>query len=115
MPSKSLREKLLDSSMDEYDLLEPDPVGHPATSDSPKPQSSRKPSLKPSASGRLYDLLGPPTFEYFNVAIGAPGKAVEATTKQLAEGRDREARVVRALSTEEIASLSLKAGQVAPA
>ena len=29
-----------------------------------------KPSLKPSASGRLYDLLGPPTFEYFNVAIG---------------------------------------------
>ena len=74
-----------------------------------------KPSLKPSASGRLYDLLGPPTFEYFNVAIGAPGKAVEATTKQLAEGRDREARVVRALSTEEIASLSLKAGEVVPA
>jgi hypothetical protein len=74
-----------------------------------------KPSLIPSASGRLYDLLGPPSFEYFNVAIGAPAKAVEATTKQLAEGRDRETRVVRALSSEEIAALSLKAGQVVPA
>lgn len=74
-----------------------------------------KRSLTPSASGRLYDLLGPPSFEYFNVAIGAPAKAVEATTKHLTEGQDRETRVVRALSTEEIASLSLKAGDVVPA
>jgi len=73
------------------------------------------PSLTPSASGRLYDLLGPPSFEYFNVAIGAPAKAVEATTKHLTVGKDRETRVVRELSSGEIASLSLKDGQVAPA
>jgi hypothetical protein len=73
------------------------------------------PSLTPSAGGKLHDLLGPPSFEYFNVAIGAPAKAVEAATKQLAEGRDREARTVRALSSEEIAVLSLKAGDVARA
>jgi len=74
-----------------------------------------KPSSTPSLSGRLYNLLGPPSFEYFNVAIGVPAKAVEATTLQLTEGRDREARTIRALSAEEIAALSLKAGDVAPA
>ena len=41
MPSKSLRKELLDSSMDDYDLLEPDPVGHPVTSDSLKTQNPK--------------------------------------------------------------------------
>ena len=48
IPSKPLREKLSDSSMDEYDLLEPDPVGHSFTNDSPKTQNTQTSSLKPS-------------------------------------------------------------------
>lgn len=72
-------------------------------------------SAVPSAGGRAYDLLGPPSFEYFNVAISAPAKAVEAITKQVAEGRERETQTVRALSSEEVAVLKLKPGEVAPA
>ena len=75
-----------------------------------------KPSLTPSTSGRLSSVLGAPSFEYFNVAISAPDKSrIEATTKQLAEGNEREAHVVRALSLEEIAALRLNTGDVAPA
>lgn len=73
------------------------------------------PSLTASPSNLLSGLLGPPSFEYFNVAIVAPGKAVEATTKHLTAAKDREARVVRELSSAEIASLNLKAGEVVPA
>jgi hypothetical protein len=60
-------------------------------------------------------LVGPPSFRYFNVAIAAAGKAVEATTKQLAEDGDKETVVVRPLSSAEIATLKLKAGDVVPA
>jgi hypothetical protein len=74
-----------------------------------------KPSLTPSISGRLSSVLGAPSFEYFNVAIVAPDDAVAATSKQLTQGSDREASAVRALSSKEIAALSLKPGQVAPA
>jgi hypothetical protein len=74
-----------------------------------------KPSLTRSISGRLSSVLGAPSFEYFNVAIDTPDAAVAATTKQLTEGSEGEARVVRALSSKEIAALSLKPGQVAPA
>ena len=69
MPSKSLREELLDSSMDEYDLLEPDPIGHPVTSDSPKTQSTRKSSLKPTYENpgldttQMYVPVVPPKHE----------------------------------------------------
>jgi hypothetical protein len=73
------------------------------------------PSLVPSAGGRAYDMLGPPSFEYYNVAISAPAKAVEAITKKMTEGREKEATTVRALSPEEITALKLKAGDVAPA
>lgn len=69
----------------------------------------------PTRSGRLKDVLGAPSFEYFNVAIAAPEKAVDATTEHLAEDKVREARTVRALSPDEIASLRLKTGDVAPA
>ena len=48
MPSKSLREKLLDTAMDEYDHMEPDPVGHSVTSDSPKAEKFKKSALKPT-------------------------------------------------------------------
>ena len=55
-----------------------------------------------------------PSFRYFNTAIAAPGKAVDAT-KNLAETENWEARVVRALSSEEVAALGLKPGEVEPA
>ena len=54
MPSKSLRQELLDSVMDKYDHFEPDPVENPVTSQSPvtkrspKTQLTRKSSLKPT-------------------------------------------------------------------
>jgi hypothetical protein len=61
--------------------------------------------------------LSAPSFQYFNVAIAAANSAVEATTKHLAkaEAPGGETRVVRGLSPQEIAALSLKAGEVRPA
>jgi hypothetical protein len=61
--------------------------------------------------------LGPPSFRYFNVAIAAPFKAIEATRQHLGEteDKDREMAVVRGLSEREIAALSLAAGDVKPA
>lgn len=59
-----------------------------------------------------------PSFEYFNAAIAAPDKAIEATTKYLAEGAEAKAgamSVVRKLSSGEIAALGLEAGEVKPA
>ena len=61
--------------------------------------------------------MGPPSFRYFNVAIAAPFKAIEATRLHLGEteDKDREMAVVRGLSEREIAALSLAAGDVKPA
>ena len=56
-----------------------------------------------------------PSFKYFNVAIAEAKKAIEATTKHLADTEERETCVVRGLSSGEIAALSLQAGQVKPA
>jgi hypothetical protein len=56
-----------------------------------------------------------PSFRYFNVAIGDALKALAATAKHLAEPEEGEMRVVRGLSSEEIAALSLVADQVKPA
>ena len=44
-------------------------------------------------------LLGAPSFKYFDVAIAAPGKATEATTKHLADAEDTRARNLRGPST----------------
>ena len=63
-------------------------------------------------------LTSATSFEYFNVAITAPDKAIAATTKHLAEGAEAKAgvmSVVRKLSSGEIAALSLRAGEVKPA
>jgi hypothetical protein len=59
-------------------------------------------------------LPGAPSFKYFNVAIAAHDKAIEATMKHLAKGEamDGEMSVVRALSPGEVAALHLKAGEV---
>jgi hypothetical protein len=74
-------------------------------------QSTQSTTGRPRA-GTLPDA---PSFKYFNVAIAASEKAVEATKKHLADDPDRETRAVRALSSEEIAVLRLKAGEVKPA
>ena len=74
-----------------------------------------KPSLTRSPSGRLSAILGAPSFKYFNVAIVAAAKAMEATTKHLADAEDRDTSVVRALSAAEIAALGLNPGDVVPA
>jgi hypothetical protein len=71
--------------------------------------------LERSPSGYLSSLLGAPTFKYFNVAVATAEAAMSATTKQLADPRDGETSVVRALSTAEIAILGLSAGEVKPA
>jgi hypothetical protein len=62
-------------------------------------------------------VSGAPSFQYYNVAIAASQKAIEATTKHLAgaEGKAGEMSAVRGLSAGEIAALSLKAGEVKPA
>jgi hypothetical protein len=58
-----------------------------------------------------------PSFQYFNVALAAPSEALAATAKHLAksEAKDAEMSVVRRLSSNEIAALTLKAGMVKPA
>ena len=73
------------------------------------------PSLARSPSGRLSAILGAPSFKYFNVAIAAAGKAVEATTDYLADAQARDTCVVRSLSVKEMAALGLSPGDVAPA
>jgi hypothetical protein len=63
-------------------------------------------------------LVGPPLFRYFNVAIAAPDKAIEAATRYLAkdaEAKAGEMSVVRKLSSAEVAALRLKTGEVKPA
>ena len=63
-------------------------------------------------------LVSAPSFEYFNVAIAAADKAMEATTNHLAQSAEAKAgvmSVVRKLSSGEIAALSLQAGEVKPA
>jgi hypothetical protein len=62
-------------------------------------------------------MPGAPSFQYFNVALAAPGDAIAATAKHLAksEVKDGEMSVVRRLSPQEIASLTLAAGAVRPA
>jgi len=73
-----------------------------------------KPSLTPSRTGRLSSILGPPSFQYFNVAIAGAVKAVEAVSA-LADAEGKEASAVRGLSPEELAVLSLRVGELKPA
>ena len=52
MPSKSLRQELLDSVMDKYDHFEPDPVENPATSQSPVTNKSPKTRMTKKSSSK---------------------------------------------------------------
>ena len=56
-----------------------------------------------------------PTFQFFNVAIGSADKAVEAARKKARASDDAPMRVVRELSTAEIESINLRAGEAKPA
>jgi hypothetical protein len=63
-------------------------------------------------------VLSAPSFQYFNVAIADPNKAIEATSRHLAKpehGETRVVSVVRKLSAREIDALNLTAGEVKPA
>jgi len=60
-------------------------------------------------------VLSAPSFQYFNVAIADPNKAIEATSRHLAKTEHGETRVVRKLSAREIDALNLTAGEVKPA
>jgi hypothetical protein len=74
--------------------------------------------VKPRAHGtysREARLLDAPTFRYFNVAVAEAEKAVEATRKHSAGADEGETCVARRLSSEEIAALRLKPGEVRPA
>src|SRR6185295_4300018 len=81
--------------------------------------SSPSPPSKEGAQWIGDKMPGAPSFEYFNVAIANPDKAVEATTKYLAKGKvgaeEVAASTVRKLSSAEVAALGLKVGEVKPA
>ena len=53
-----------------------------------------------------------PTFQFFNVAISSPDKAIEAARKKAGAPTDAPMRIVRELSQQEIAALSLHTGHV---
>ena len=56
-------------------------------------------------------------FQYFNVAMANPDKAIETAAKHFANtnGGVFDAKVVRALSSAELASLRLNSGEIKPA
>jgi len=58
---------------------------------------------------------GAPRFEFFNVAISAADKAIEATKKKSGAADTALIATVRQLTSPEIASIDLRAGEVKPA
>jgi hypothetical protein len=56
-----------------------------------------------------------PTFQFINVAIGPPEKAVEVVRKKFGASEQMEVRTVRRLSAEELASIPLPSGEAQPA
>jgi hypothetical protein len=56
-----------------------------------------------------------PTFQFFNVAIAADDKAVEAARKKISASEEAPMRTVRTLSASEIAFLGMRSGEVRPA
>ena len=54
----------------------------------------------------------PPSFQFFNVAIGSPQQAVEAVKRKMKVSGDAPIRAVRALSEDEIDKLGLEPGAV---
>ena len=81
--------------------------------------ASSPPQSKEGAQWIGDKMPAAPSFEYFNVAIANPDKAIEATTKYLAKRKVGPEAVapstVRELSSAEVAALRLQAGEVKPA
>jgi hypothetical protein len=79
------------------------------------------PPAPPSLAGAKWvgdKMPGAPSFEYFNVAVADPNKAVEATAQYLTKAKVDTAgglSAVRELSSAEVSALLLKAGEVKPA
>jgi len=57
----------------------------------------------------------PPSFQFFNVAMESPQKAVEAVRKKIKASEETPIRAVRALSEEEIDRLRLAPDAIKPA
>ena len=57
----------------------------------------------------------PPSFQFYNVAIGSADEAVEAVRHKAGVAKDAPIRVVRSLSVAELASIGLRSGQLKPA
>ena len=56
-----------------------------------------------------------PSYQFFNVAIGSPDKAIEAARKKAHATADAPMRVIRQLSPAEVHSIKLRAGDAKPA
>ena len=73
-------------------------------------------NARPVINDSEHDCLEPdtraPIFQFFNVAISSPDKAIEAARKKAGAPTDAPMRIVRELSHQEIAALSLHAGHV---
>jgi hypothetical protein len=52
------------------------------------------------------------TFQFFNVAISSPDKAIDAARKKAGAPTDAPMRIVRELSHQEVTALRLHAGHV---
>jgi hypothetical protein len=74
--------------------------------------------LAPTAEGDQWRgaiAWGAPSFKNFNVAVANATKAIEATTRHLADAEKLETRIVRGLSPEDIATPGLRPEEVRPA
>jgi hypothetical protein len=56
-------------------------------------------------------LEGAPSFQFFNVAVGAADKAIEVARKKAGASPEAPMRVVRQLSSAEIDSIGLRSGE----
>jgi hypothetical protein len=69
------------------------------------------PRIQPEGAKWRPAELTSPTFQFFNVAIGSADKAVEAARKKAGASEEATLRVVRSLSSSEIDSIKLRAGE----
>lgn len=68
-----------------------------------------------SSQWRGAPLADAPTFQFFNVAIGASEKAIEAARKVAGASEEAAMTTVRRLSPNEIEFVGLRAGEARPA
>jgi len=71
--------------------------------------------VAPTANEAIGAAQTPPSFQFFNVALESPLKAVEAVRKKIKASEETPIRAVRALSDEEIGHLRLTPEAIKPA